>query len=203
MTTGNSYSDGAVSLFFGLNRTLTVGDGGVTFDAFVTEEHSKSIKLTEIPVEDGSIVNDHSVMMPRKLNIRAIKSNTPIFYGGALAKTLISGDLGKIGENNSAIEWQALIEVLEKREPLRIVTVFEVYDSMVLTDIGTVSDKDSSETLIVDMVFQEFRTVSALKEKIQANKIKEEKTSQKASKNQSQGQKPVEYNDTIFKSWTR
>ncbi len=189
-----------VSMFFGLNRTLEVGDGGVTFDAFISEEHSKSLKLTEIPVEDGSIINDHSIMMPRKLNIRAIRSNTPIIFGGGLTRAISQGDTYYIGENDSAINWLSLIEVLEGREPIKIVTVFEVYESMVLTDIATVSDKDSSESLIVDMVFQEFRTVNVKEETLSADNIADDATANQVSANKTQGQKPVEAsNDTILR----
>lgn len=175
----------AVSLIFGLNRTLEIGS--VTFEAFITEEHSKSMKLTELVVEDGSIVNDHSIMMPRKLQIKAVKSNTPIFYGGGLARALIS-DKSFFG-NASALEWVTLIEILEERAPLKVVTVLEVYPAMVLTDLVTVTDKDTSEILQVDMTFQEWRTVNIKEETLNSNNIADDNVSNQASGNNTKGQK--------------
>ncbi len=48
------------------------------FDAVVEETHSSSLDVTEFPIEDGSIINDHAIVQPVELTIRGITSNHPI-----------------------------------------------------------------------------------------------------------------------------
>lgn len=47
-------------------------------DATVNETFSQSARMTELNVEDGSVINDHIIMGPEELEVEGIVSDTPV-----------------------------------------------------------------------------------------------------------------------------
>lgn len=78
----------------------------MVFDAVTRETHSLSSKLTEYPVETGSIISDHVIHNPITLEIEALVSNTPFQLLDVKAPEPISGSaLYKNVPNNPPIQY--------------------------------------------------------------------------------------------------
>jgi len=62
----------------GVGATGTYGDVWLSVDATVREGYSQSARITDLNIEDGSVVNDHIIMSPPELEIEGIISDTPV-----------------------------------------------------------------------------------------------------------------------------
>ena len=99
-------------------------------DVRITETHEVSVGITEIPLEDGSAVNDHAYIKPSTLKIE-FASGMP------------------------AISWQQLERQTKARQPFTIVTGLDVYQNMILKLATAVVDKSSSKILRGTVELQE------------------------------------------------
>lgn len=99
-------------------------------DVRITETHEVSVGVTEIPLEDGSAVNDHAYIKPSVLKIE-FASGMP------------------------ALSWQALVRQTKSRQPFTIVTGLDVYQNMILRLSSADVNKDSSHILRGTVELQE------------------------------------------------
>ena len=51
---------------------------GVELDAVISETHNNNISLTKNPIELGADITDHAIIEPKKINIVAQVSDTPL-----------------------------------------------------------------------------------------------------------------------------
>jgi hypothetical protein len=49
----------------------------VDLDAVESEDHGMSLDLTDMPIEDGSAINDHAIFEPRELRLTVWASKAP------------------------------------------------------------------------------------------------------------------------------
>lgn len=158
---------------------LSIGDkkevGGVTFDAFISETQTITTEVTEFPIEDGSIVSDHSIIKPKTLQIRAIISDTPIKFLGGLdnAADLISNVFADESSKPSKRGWEDLRDILEARDILTISTELSVFENMVLQTMSSTSDKDTGRALVIDMTFKEILTVETEERKLSTKEVED------------------------------
>lgn len=99
-------------------------------DVRITETHEVSVGITEIPLEDGSAVNDHAYIKPKVLKIE-FASGMP------------------------AASWQQLERQTKARQPFTIVTGLDVYQNMILRLATAVVDKSNSNILRGTVEIQE------------------------------------------------
>ena len=69
------------------DRRVTFADSEgtfLTFDCTISESHTISQKITSHPLEDGSVINDHSVKPPNSLNLRVVKSSHPYSFENSI-----------------------------------------------------------------------------------------------------------------------
>lgn len=99
-------------------------------DVRLAETHEVSVGITEIPLEDGSAVNDHAYIKPANLKIE-FASGMP------------------------ALSWQQLERQTKARQPFTIVTGLDVYENMILKLATAVVDKSNSKILRGTVELQE------------------------------------------------
>lgn len=92
--------------------------GPIQIDCWITEKHSSSIGITEIPVESGAKITDHSYVEPKKLDI-------------------------DFANEQAAISYQALVRFQESRSPFTIVSGLTVYTNMLIREIGAERDAET------------------------------------------------------------
>jgi len=135
--------------------------GGFDIDAFVTEHFSFSNKITEIPVEEGSVISDHVIPVADEVQIQA--------FIGKAEFTVLEGD---VPEDNADIEpedpqariieaYQELLRLKEERQPVDLVTGLGTYTDMVITGFEIDRDVSTGKDLPFSMSFKKVRIVKS------------------------------------------
>jgi len=142
--------------------------GNLEFDVELENITSKSITLTEYPVEFGANVNDHRILNPARFIMTGAVSNTPLGFGlddagligagvlgsaiggaagglvGGAAAYLLAGD----DTTRASAAWAALSELLTTAEPFDISSGLEVLTDMMLIRLDTRRDPENEGGLI-------------------------------------------------------
>lgn len=109
--------------------------GPIAIDAILTENHDSSLSITEIPIEDGTRVTDHALVLPKKLTLEC-------------------------ATHNAAATYNALVAFQESRVPFVIVSGLFIYTNMLIEKIGADRDKDFSSVLRCRVDLKEIIIVS-------------------------------------------
>lgn len=164
--------------------------GGLEFDAVLEGITSKSITLTEYPVEFGANVNDHRIINPDRYLMTGAISNTPLGFGlndigmigiGAAA-TAIGGVAGGLvssvaayllaGDDStrSSAGWAALSELLYSGEPFEIDTGKEILSDMVLIRLDRREDPEIEDGIVFQAELKKINIVytQLINEKVQS-----------------------------------
>ena len=131
--------------------------GGYIFDAYIKTEHSRSVKLTQNPVQGGSAVTDHSYNEPNKLTMQIFETDTAVSYGGSFS-----------GSERSVSAYKALVKLMTTREPLTVSTRLWSYDNMVITQMTASETKDTVHGLDVTITLEEIITANVSIAKVSA-----------------------------------
>jgi len=59
--------------------TIDIQAGILYIDSVISMTIDKSVEVTEHPVENGSMISDHSIRLPLKITMECLVSNTPTF----------------------------------------------------------------------------------------------------------------------------
>lgn len=123
----------AISFLYG-DAKSTLGE--IIVDAFVSEQHSMSAKVTEHPIEGGGVISDHVALQPLCLSIEGLISNTPMHLIGLTA--FDSGMRFIKGDSNDfcQLAFEKLEAIYAKREPISIATSLKTYRKMVLESLS-------------------------------------------------------------------
>jgi hypothetical protein len=151
--------------------------GGLVFDAVFSETHQADLEVTDNPVETGVVVSDHAYMKPLTVTLSCGVSDTPLSGWGS-GYTQDSGVVQGNGDgpefwSRSAPQdtfasnagrakraFELLTELQKKAEPFDVQTGLKLYKSMVCTNIKTMQDKDSANSLVFDATLREVLVVS-------------------------------------------
>lgn len=99
-------------------------------DVRISERHEVEVGITENPLENGAVVNDHAFIKPKKLKIE-FASGMP------------------------AASWQQLVRQTLSRQPFTIVTGLDVYQNVILRLATADVDKSNSRILRGSVELQE------------------------------------------------
>ena len=125
----------------------------------LTETHNNEVSLTTNPVELGAAITDNAVIEPKKITITAQVSDTPI--GFAAVGQIIDNVTGLFGSSTeqsitrSNAAYNALVQLQEQREPIEVQTKLKFYTDMIITNIKTEQDKDTSRIVRLIISLQE------------------------------------------------
>ncbi|MBB4063691.1 phage baseplate protein [Gellertiella hungarica] len=104
--------------------------GPVPLSCFVSERHSSSLDITEIPIETGANITDHAVVKPKTVML-------------------------DVGGQNAAATFAALVRFQESRVPFVLVTGLKVYQNMLVKRIDADRTADFSTVLKARVELQE------------------------------------------------
>ena len=93
----------------------------VFLDVIVNENHTAENQITSLPVENGSPISDHAIVLPDVVEISAEMSN----YDGT----------SKIGGERSKTAWQQLKNLRNTRTLVDVSTEHELYKNMVISSL--------------------------------------------------------------------
>lgn len=155
--------------------------GEISFDAKLEGITSKSIVLTQYPVEFGANVNDHAILLPNRYLLTGAVSNTPLglelgdggmmgvspgdvaqavggIAGAAITTVsayLLAGEKG----TRAATAWASLSALLESRSPFTLTTELEVMESMILLRLDQRTRPEDEDGLIFIAELQQARII--------------------------------------------
>ena len=112
-------------------------------DGFISEEHAVRISKTSYPVETGGSLVDHAVVQPRTLKL----------VGWVSDLLAPEGRWGNPSRGSDA--WLQLTRLIESREPFRVVTLLDVYPSMLITSLKAPVDRTTGRALRFEMELEE------------------------------------------------
>lgn len=143
--------------------SVTIGESGgdpIIFDASVREVHSVTGQISDHAVETGIDIVDHYRVLPRKIEIEGIVTDTPIatgFPGTSLINSvvgLINGD-----EKPSVNAWNELQRFFDEAVVVDIRTSLRAYKNMVLTDLSVTRNTKTAQGLHFTVSAREVRFV--------------------------------------------
>ena len=146
----------------GAERVSIGEDGGdpLVLDASVREVHSVTGEVSEHPVETGIDIVDHYRVLPRKIQIEGVITDTPISTGLPGA-TLVNSVIGLVNgsEDPSANAWLELQRFFNDAVVVTIHTSLHDYTNMVLTDLSVTRNTSTAQGLHFTVSAREVRFV--------------------------------------------
>lgn len=134
----------------------------ISLDASISESHSFNSRVSQFPVENGSVIADNIVNDPIGLEINGFVTNTPITFFIQNIANLVDDTSGGDRVKTS---FDALLALRESKEPFTIVTGLKTYENMVFTSLNFPRDKSTGTTnlrfnaRVINIEFVESRTV--------------------------------------------
>lgn len=139
--------------FSTVNRAIA---GSVeTFSHYLTikEDHEDELTITKHPVERGASVSDHAYKEPSSLVLELGWSNSGSSGLISTAQSLLSGN--GLGRNYVEGVYKSLLTLQARREPFTVTTGKRVYKNMMFRSLGTTTDAETENSLIVRATLQE------------------------------------------------
>ena len=179
--------------------------GGIQLDAVLSETHTNAVRLTKNPVELGADITDHAIVEPKRLNIVAHVSDSPL---GAAAfgeiVDLVTGLFGTATTSNitrSNAAYNAMVQIMEQCEPLEVQTKLKLYSNMVITGLTTSQDKNTSRIVAMNISLEEVLITESQIVKLDPEQLQDGSAKEQGSSPEKKGrQEPVTPNDTTNKS---
>ena len=125
------------ALFRSLQPLAAIADG------FISEEHAVRISKTSYPVETGGSLVDHAVVQPRTLKLVGWVSD------------LLAPEGRRGNPSRGSDAWLQLNRLVESREPFLVVTLLDVYPSMLTTSLKAPVDRTTGRALRFEMELEE------------------------------------------------
>lgn len=116
------------------------------FDNALNAIHEQNLTITQNPVQTQASISDHSYLMPAKLTITILMSDSMQSY----VPSQFTGTQGR-----SVSAYQALIELQKSQELLQLQTRLRQYSNMLITSIRPEEDASTRYGLRCTVTFQE------------------------------------------------
>lgn len=178
---------------------------GVELDAVISETHNNNIGLTKNPVELGTDITDHAIIEPKKINIVAQVSDTPL--GTAALGEIVDSVTGFFGTSTSqnltrsTAAYNAIKEIMEQREPIEVQTKLVLYKDMLITSIDVTQDKDSSRVVLMNISLEEVLITNSELVEFDPDDLLEGQVREQTSSAQKRGRQEAKAaNDAVSKS---
>lgn len=132
---------------------------GVELDGVLSEDHDNEIDVTDNPVQLGADITDNAIIIPKRLIIEAMLTDTPL--GAAAFGELIDNVTGLFGTSTAQnltrtqAGYQQLIDIMNLRELITVQTKLVSYSNMIITNIRTKQDKTYTNSALLEIRIRE------------------------------------------------
>jgi len=135
--------------------------GGFEIDVFTSERYSMSNTVTDLPVEDGSLVNEHVTPQADEISIEAFISKAKFeTWEGDIPESV--DDLPEDDPKARIIQsYFELKRLKEDRQPVTVVLGLDTYTDMVITNFEIDRDVKTGADLPFSMSFKKIRIVKS------------------------------------------
>lgn len=131
---------------FVLSGTVSTQTTTLIADAVVEEAHDDQTVITDHPVEQGSVISDHAYKMPAKLDLT-------YGYSAGGSQNQSQGNADPMAFLKSI--YQQFLGLQLARVLCTVYTGKRLYENMLIQAIGTTSDKENENILMLRVRFQE------------------------------------------------
>lgn len=179
-----------LSAFFPSNKLVsiesTASDNSTIYleiDATPSVSHTRTANVTSFPVETGGNISDHVTLNNNVLELNCVVSGNPFEFINTTRQVFdldqirnpmsllekskrLLRQLGSVGDllqrNESRIEnaYRYLTELHKNRNPIRLVTDYELYENMVMTNLNINQTVQSGDSLQFTATFEQVNIVS-------------------------------------------
>lgn len=131
--------------------------GGLIAQVTVEEHHRDRITITEHPVEQSASITDHYYKNPSEVRIRCGWSNSSIAALAGIGESLLSGNISQLFTSPGYVNdiYTKLLALQLSQTVLTVVTARRTYNSMLLEEITLVTDAETENALLVDVLCKE------------------------------------------------
>jgi len=148
-----------------INFTYPMGAksiGGFEIDAFFSETYNYANRMTNLPIEEGSVVTDHVVEDPDTIDIEAFigctkfetNANPP---GPDLSNVNIPDD----HKSRIIKAYHELLRLKRERQPIDVVTGLSTFPDMIIVSFEIPRDAETGADLHFSMRFQSLKIVKS------------------------------------------
>jgi hypothetical protein len=141
--------------------------GGFVIDCILNEHYSFSNSVTEIPIEDGSVITDHVRENTDEIQIKAFIGSTE-FVALDSQDSMPETAPGDPKERIRAA-YQELRRLKSSRQPLDVVLGLDTFHDMIITTFDIDRDAATGANLPFDMTFKNIRIVKSEKTTINSS----------------------------------
>lgn len=136
-------------------RAWLIGPGlpPVRFDAVIREVHSSQTSITDNPVETGEVITDHAFLLPKGLDIEAGVGDISVHATGI-------DDRWSFGASRSSECHDFLLQLQASLTPFNVQTGLRLYESLMISNIGTEQNKRTAGALIFTVSLREVQFVN-------------------------------------------
>ena len=167
--------------------------GGIVADAWLSEEHSRELEITENPIEFGAPITDHAFVKPQELTIEFGITNTPL---------LVNDAFGQLGEDRVNNAREMLFALQDGKVFLTVQTLTGGdYERLLLQSISWRTDSSNTQSATFALKLKEVK-ITATKEVQYSPSAKEKRVSKQISKTKKSGEKPSKQLDPNNKNAT-
>lgn len=154
-----------------MERVVIDTDGAqIEVDAVLSERHSAQVEITKHPVEAGVSPADHARLLPLKLQMEAVVTNTPLSqvdrdFRGVFDGAASSGAPGSPGYAQRVMA--ELDKLKTDRKLINVATSLRLYRNVMLTGIEVPRDSKMVDAYRFTVTFEEVRLVNTDTAKLQ------------------------------------
>jgi len=144
------------------------------FDAVTRENHNSESEVTTHTVETGEAIADHKRAMPRRIEIQAFVTNTPLdappqsgprtSFATAQVQDTGEGNVTVFSEQFDRVSdvWETLLELQREAIDLTVTTTYQVYENVQLVRVSVPRD-EAEDAATFEITLQEvFRATAEL-----------------------------------------
>ncbi|HCQ3827156.1 TPA: hypothetical protein OKD82_004647 [Escherichia coli] len=124
----------------------------LSFDAVESTKIRRNADVTSYAVQDGAMVSDHIQIKNNKFSLQGRVSETVLKLNPDMLKS------AGINGNRRMLMLEYLNQVMDSRQPFMLVTEHKNYENVVL--VGLDYEEEASESLLLNLEFEQIRLVS-------------------------------------------
>lgn len=136
---------------------------GIAIDGVITENTTRTMRMTSNPIESGDNVADHVIQEPMTYSLEGVITDTPLGLVGIQetisgVKDAVSGIFGKsdtTGQTRSQQVYFALVELMQNKALLVVETSLKRYDDLIMETLNVIQDKDKSRAVFFTATFRQ------------------------------------------------
>lgn len=136
----------------GKTKKATLVTVGYYFDAFLKEEHTSTVRVTEHPVQGGRLgaggmsISDHAYNLPDTLTLEILVSDS--------VESIVSGQFTK-DATKSVSAYNVLRSLKERRALVSVKTRLHYYTNMIIESLNTSDDYRTANNLRCTVILKQ------------------------------------------------